>query len=792
MDGAPIDETATEGARFVRVGTAVLRSPLPFGSTANLGEAAGSRRAPPTLLAGDVSAMALMPGLTTSYRTFNWSEPLPLGHPQLGDRRPARPRGARPLGAGDRRHQLGAVRPRPGADRGARQRPGRRPADAAGRRRGGRAAARLHRAGGRRPAPRLARPSAGGWSGAAHGHRSCWSSRWPTPGWVALVGVAVGAAIGLLVAAFAAAAAGHRRLGPAAPLDPGLGGRRRADRLLGGGHRAAGDRAARAIGARLGQGCRPGGARRRPPRPRALARGGTSAGDLAGRSNPLLPAMPCSRRWSPASSSRGCSGWAMRNMERLARRGPMSLRLAALSLARDPGPAAITAGFLAVAFGLGILASSYRATLEGGQRDEAAYAVPADVIAREGAALVRPLDVAPITEWLAARRPEGAAGAPTAGVDRRRRRLQRLDPGARRAGVRRCRRCACRATASSRPRSPAACAGAGRSPPTAPISRPGPVSLPVTLRGAPVTLALIVEDAGGAVTSVPMGLASGGGRCSTAPSRGGPAGGGRARARRGRRARRAAPGRRGRRVHVGRRHARAGEPDRRRRARSPTGRAGSARAVSTRRTAARSHTRSTASTRTLFRGASADGRQDAARCWSARTSRTRRAGGSLGLSFGGRTVPGPRGRRGRPLPDDRRRQLRRRRRELAGIRARRRRSWRRPAAGAVAGHARPRQVGRPAARARPATLRRARVRVVRRHAQPAATDPLARGILVALEAGALLALALALGGLLLSVASAVRATSAPSCSTSRPRASRPGRPAHRAAAARGAASAAPA
>src|SRR6185312_15997249 len=36
------------------------------------------------------------------------------------------------------------------------------------------------------------------------------------------------------------------------------------------------------------------------------------------------------------------------------------------------------------------------------------------------------------------------------------------------------------------------------------------------------------------------------------------------------------------------------------------------------------------------------------------------------------------------------------------------------------------------------------------------TDPLARGILAALEAGAVLALVLALGGLLLSVASAVR------------------------------------
>ena len=143
----------------------------------------------------------------------------------------------------------------------------------------------------------------------------------------------------------------------------------------------------------------------------------------------------------------------------------MSLRLAALSLARDPGPAAITAGFLAVAFGLGILASSYRATLEGGQRDEAAYAVPADVIAREGAALVRPLDVAPITEWTSLpgdprtlpvlRLPASTAtGGASSGS------IQVLGVPATR-----CRRCAWRATASSRPRRRATLRPRGRSPP---------------------------------------------------------------------------------------------------------------------------------------------------------------------------------------------------------------------------------------------------------------------------------------------------------------------------------------
>ena len=302
-----------------------------------------------------------------------------------------------------------------------------------------------------------------------------------------------------MVAAFAAAAAGidawgllrhsvlrHRR-------------GRRADRLLGGGHGAAGGRAAGAVRRGCGRAADLVALGALAALVLALARGGTNAGDLAGRSDPLLPALPLLAALVAGIAVARLLGWAMRSTERLARRGPMSLRLAALSLARDPGPAAITAGFLAVAFGLGILASSYRATLEGGQRDEAAYAVPADVIAREGAALVRPLDVAPLSEWRSLpgspralpvlRLPASTAvGGASSGS------IQVLGvPADALASLR----------LSGDGFQPSEIAG--RLAPAQPIATggadipAGPVSLPVTLHGAPVTLALIVEDSGGSV-----------------------------------------------------------------------------------------------------------------------------------------------------------------------------------------------------------------------------------------------------------------------------------------------------
>lgn len=73
----------------------------------------------------------------------------------------------------------------------------------------------------------------------------------------------------------------------------------------------------------------------------------------------------------------------LRAAERLGRRGPVSLRLAALSLARNPGHAAVAATFLVVSLGMALFAATYRLTLDRGQSDQAAFAVPADAVLRE-------------------------------------------------------------------------------------------------------------------------------------------------------------------------------------------------------------------------------------------------------------------------------------------------------------------------------------------------------------------------------------------------------------------------
>src|SRR5581483_9723166 len=74
---------------------------------------------------------------------------------------------------------------------------------------------------------------------------------------------------------------------------------------------------------------------------------------------------------------------ALRGLGRAGRRGPTALRLAAASLARNPGHAAIAATFLVASLGLALFAVAYRSTLEQGQRDEAAYAVPAPYVLSE-------------------------------------------------------------------------------------------------------------------------------------------------------------------------------------------------------------------------------------------------------------------------------------------------------------------------------------------------------------------------------------------------------------------------
>lgn len=74
---------------------------------------------------------------------------------------------------------------------------------------------------------------------------------------------------------------------------------------------------------------------------------------------------------------------ALRAVERAVPERMVPLRLAALSLARSPGAAGIGAAFLAVSAGLALFAASYRATLLRGERDQAAFAVPADYVLRE-------------------------------------------------------------------------------------------------------------------------------------------------------------------------------------------------------------------------------------------------------------------------------------------------------------------------------------------------------------------------------------------------------------------------
>jgi hypothetical protein len=74
---------------------------------------------------------------------------------------------------------------------------------------------------------------------------------------------------------------------------------------------------------------------------------------------------------------------ALRLGERLVRRRSVPARLAFLSLARNPGHAGVAAAFLVVSLGLALFAETYRATLVRGQADQAAFALPADYVLRE-------------------------------------------------------------------------------------------------------------------------------------------------------------------------------------------------------------------------------------------------------------------------------------------------------------------------------------------------------------------------------------------------------------------------
>ena len=142
-----------------------------------------------------------------------------------------------------------------------------------------------------------------------------------------------------------------------------------------------------------------------------LSRGGARAGD-AGDPLPtllvpmvLLVAALVLARLAPL---------ALRAIEVAARRGPLALRLAALGAGRSSSGAAATIALVALACALGCFAFAYRATLDRGATDEAAFRVPLDVTVRQSGQSAAPLAVAPAARWRAI-----ARGGPVLPVLRR-------------------------------------------------------------------------------------------------------------------------------------------------------------------------------------------------------------------------------------------------------------------------------------------------------------------------------------------------------------------------------------
>ena len=185
----------------------------------------------------------------------------------------------------------------------------------------------------------------------------------------------------------------------------------------------------------------------------------------------------------------------LRLLERAARGGRIHVRLAALSLARSPGRAAVAVTFLVASLGLGLFAVVYRSTLDDGLSEQAAYAVPQDFTVREDLSptgLVAPLEAAPLSSYEDA----GRGGDARSPADGERRRPRPADPSRRARGRDRGPRrlagpllFALPQRADRAHRAQPAPGSAGRS-----ASRPTPRSLPIpyTLRGGAVTLTAVV------------------------------------------------------------------------------------------------------------------------------------------------------------------------------------------------------------------------------------------------------------------------------------------------------------
>ena len=130
-----------------------------------------------------------------------------------------------------------------------------------------------------------------------------------------------------------------------------------------------------------------------------LSRGALDPGSVSGGSTVLLLILPALVCFVVAVVLARLLGPAMRATERLTRGRSLSLRLGVLALARAPSRTVVSCAFITVALGLALFAVAYRATLARGASDQASFQVPLDYTVSEGSKLVLPLDAAPLRAY---------------------------------------------------------------------------------------------------------------------------------------------------------------------------------------------------------------------------------------------------------------------------------------------------------------------------------------------------------------------------------------------------------
>jgi hypothetical protein len=133
----------------------------------------------------------------------------------------------------------------------------------------------------------------------------------------------------------------------------------------------------------------------------ALVRGPATTDELRNGQGAgiVLLALPALVALSSGVALARLIGPLTRIAERLGRGTSAAPRLALLALARGRARTSATAAFLAVSIGLAVFAAVYGATLSAGDRDQAAFQVPLDFTASQGSTLTRPLAAASLARW---------------------------------------------------------------------------------------------------------------------------------------------------------------------------------------------------------------------------------------------------------------------------------------------------------------------------------------------------------------------------------------------------------